>query len=127
MSWLHRYPTRTTLGFALGATMGLTVGVWAVVSGAWAIAPWALAWITSLNLTTFGVYGVDKWQAKRQGFRIPEKCLLLLALIGGTAGAIAAMWVFRHKTVKASFRLAFWLLLAVQAGLIALGVKWVVF
>ena len=127
MSWLHRYPTRTTLGLALTTTAALTVAFWAAVSGAWSLAPWSLAWITSLNLTTFGVYGVDKLQAKRQGFRIPEMCLLLLALFGGTVGAVAAMRVFRHKTIKASFRLAFWLLLAIQVALIALAVKWFVF
>ena len=42
--------------------------------------------------------GIDKRKAKRDAWRIPEKTLLGLALIGGGAGVWLGMEVFRHKT-----------------------------
>lgn len=56
------------------------------------------AWLGSLNLAAFAAMGVDKRRAKRGAWRIPERTLFLLALFGGSIGAIAGMWLFRHKT-----------------------------
>lgn len=56
-----------------------------------------------INLFAFCTYGIDKWKAKKGAWRVPEKTLLILALIGGSAGAIAGMMCFRHKTRKAKF------------------------
>ena len=36
-----------------------------------------------INLFAFCTYGIDKWKAKKGAWRIPEKTLLILALIGG--------------------------------------------
>ncbi|RME95251.1 MAG: DUF1294 domain-containing protein [Verrucomicrobia bacterium] len=67
--------------------------------------PWLPAWIGSLSLTTLAAFGIDKRQARRAGRRrVPEKELLLLALLGGSPGAFAAMSLFRHKSIKRSFR-----------------------
>ena len=44
-----------------------------------------------INLFAFCTYGIDKWKAKKGTWRVPEKMLLILALIGGSAGAIAGM------------------------------------
>ena len=52
---------------------------------------------------TFAVYGWDKLCAKRGMWRVPEKSLLLLALLGGSVGAMAAMTFFRHKTRHLKF------------------------
>ena len=56
-----------------------------------------------INIITWIVYGLDKWKARRGKWRVPEKTLLLLALAGGSIGALAAMTMFRHKTQKAKF------------------------
>ena len=56
-----------------------------------------------INVVTFALYGIDKWKAKKGAWRVPEKTLLILALIGGSAGAIAGMMCFRHKIRKAKF------------------------
>ena len=40
-----------------------------------------------INLFAFCTYGIDKWKAKKGAWRVPEKTLLILALIGGSAGA----------------------------------------
>lgn len=59
-----------------------------------------------LNFINFLLFGYDKFQAKRGGWRIPEKILLSLSLFGGGIGGLAGMLVFRHKTRKNIFWLA---------------------
>ena len=57
-----------------------------------------LVWLAAVNLVTFAVYGIDKAKAKRGAWRVPEKTLFLLPLLGGSLGALLGMKVFRHKT-----------------------------
>jgi uncharacterized membrane protein YsdA (DUF1294 family) len=123
MTWLHKYPARTTLAVALGTAVVGTIGLWNWLSGSWTAGAWLLAWLASLNVTTFVIYGVDKWQAKNEGWRVPETTLLILAFLGGSLGAWAAMLVFRHKTIKGSFRRVFWLLVLVQLASVFLLVR----
>ena len=58
----------------------------------------ALVYLALVNLIAFAVYGADKRRAKKDKRRVPEKTLFLLALIGGSVGALAGMYTFRHKT-----------------------------
>ncbi len=83
---------------------------------------WYLAWLSATGLTTFVLYGVDKAQAKRNGWRCPEVLLHTLALIGGFIGGWLGMFVFRHKTQHPEFKLVLGL-----ATLIWLGVAYFVF
>ena len=55
-------------------------------------------WLIAINLVTFAVYGADKRRARRGAWRVPEKTLFLLPLLGGNVGALLGMRVFRHKT-----------------------------
>ena len=57
-----------------------------------------LWYLAAVNLVTFTVYGVDKAKARRGAWRVPEKTLFLLPLLGGSIGALLGMRVFRHKT-----------------------------
>ena len=57
-----------------------------------------LVWLAAINLVTFAVYGIDKAKAKRGTWRVPEKTLFLLPLLGGSVGALLGMRVFHHKT-----------------------------
>ena len=72
---------------------------------------------------TFTVYGVDKAKARRGAWRVPEKTLFLLPLLGGSVGALLGMLVFRHKTKHWYFAWGIPLILLAQ---IALAV-WVYF
>ena len=56
-----------------------------------------------INIVTWIAFGLDKWKAKSGKWRIPERTLLLLALAGGSLGALAGMIMFRHKTRKPKF------------------------
>ena len=58
-----------------------------------------VGYLLLLNVITFIIYGVDKYKAKRNKWRIPETTLLMLAAVGGSIGAWMAMRVFHHKTL----------------------------
>lgn len=74
----------------------------------------ASALIVAANVLAFLVYGYDKHQARAHGDRIPERTLLMLAVLGGV-GAWIGCEVFRHKTRKQPFRS--WLVVALVAHL----------
>lgn len=57
-----------------------------------------------VNVIAFILYGLDKKYAREGRWRIPEKTLLGITLIGGAAGAWIGMQTFRHKTKHMSFR-----------------------
>lgn len=70
-----------------------------------------------MSVIAFLFYGCDKRQAVRNRPRIPEIVLHLLALLGGSPGALLGQLVFRHKTKKLSFRIVFLAIVLLQAGL----------
>ena len=51
-----------------------------------------------LNLTGLAVMGIDKSRARKHRWRIPEKTLFLVSILGGSIGTWAGMYLFRHKT-----------------------------
>lgn len=61
------------------------------------------SYIVAMNVVTFTLMGLDKSYAKRGERRIAERTLLLLAALGGSAGAYLAMKLFRHKTRQTAF------------------------
>lgn len=66
-------------------------------------------WLLIINVAAFLAYGLDKLLAKLKARhekvpRLPERNLLLLAIVGGGIGAWLGMEVFRHKTQHRSFR-----------------------
>jgi len=66
-----------------------------------------LFWLIAANGLAMLFYYGDKTAARRGGSRIPESILHTLELAGGWPAALLAQRVFRHKTVKASYRSAF--------------------
>ncbi|HJB86645.1 MAG TPA: DUF1294 domain-containing protein [Candidatus Dorea faecigallinarum] len=72
-----------------------------------------------INVITFAAFGLDKRKAKKRKFRIRESVLLGLALIGGSLGALAGMFLFHHKTRKPAFRIGIPVLFLLQ------GVIWI--
>jgi len=72
-----------------------------------------------INLAAFVAMGADKARARRRTRRTPEATLLLLAVIGGSVGALAGMLLFRHKTRHIAFSLGLPLLFLLHCALIA--------
>jgi uncharacterized membrane protein YsdA (DUF1294 family) len=79
---------------------------------------WLIAYLAAINLATVVLYGYDKLVSGGTLLRVPERSLHFFALAGGTPGAFLAQGLFRHKTVKRSFRLVFWMLALLQAAVI---------
>lgn len=73
------------------------------------------------SLIAFVLYGVDKRRAVRNKPRISERTLHLLSALGGWPGAHLGRMVFRHKTLKLSFRIVFWIIVAAHLVIIAYG------
>lgn len=62
-----------------------------------------LSWMIVANLLAFMLFTEDKYRARRQARRIPEKVLWAISLLGGGTGAFLAMQILRHKTKHLSF------------------------
>ena len=77
-----------------------------------------ILYLIAINVVTFLVYGLDKWKAKRDAWRISESTLLLLAAAGGSVGALLGMQIFRHKTKHVKFTVGVPAILLVQVALV---------
>lgn len=62
-----------------------------------------LIYMGVLGFITFIMYGIDKAKAKAHKWRIPERVLLGMSMIGGIVGGWLGMYVFRHKTKHLKF------------------------
>lgn len=71
----------------------------------------ALVYLVMINAAAFAAMGADKSKARRRAWRIPEKTLFLLSLLGGSVGSLAGMYTFRHKTRHLKFVLGMPLIL----------------
>ena len=66
-----------------------------------------LGYVLLINLLLFLLMGMDKRAAKRKKWRIPERRLLTLGIIGGGIGGILGMLVFHHKTHRIYFTICY--------------------
>lgn len=83
-----------------------------------------IIYIVLINIICFIVYGIDKFLAKKNCFRISERCLFLFSLFGGALGAIIGMLLFRHKTKKFKFYLWNIIMLIIWIYLVFSFMKW---
>lgn len=74
------------------------------------------AYLAAVNLLLFAVMGADKRRAARRMYRVPERTLFALCLLGGGLGGILGMCVFRHKTRHVKFVAGFPLILLAEAA-----------
>ena len=77
-----------------------------------------LYYLIVINVVTFLIYGIDKRKAKQGSWRISEATLLILAVIGGSIGALLGMKVWRHKRMHKNFKYGLPLILLAQIALI---------
>lgn len=82
----------------------------------------AAGWVTALNVLAVPLWAYDKLAARRGWRRVPELALHGVALAGAVPGSFLAMRLFRHKTLKPVFRWLYWVVLVLQAAVVALAV-----
>ena len=75
-------------------------------------------YLLAVNVVAFAAFGIDKYKAKRGLWRISEATLLLLAVVGGSIGALLGMRIWHHKTQHAKFRYGLPLIILAQIALI---------
>lgn len=66
-----------------------------------------IIYLIIINVIGFLAMLIDKKKAQKGAWRIPEKTLFIITLLGGGIGTIAGMYIFRHKTKKLKFTIGF--------------------
>ena len=79
-----------------------------------------LTYLVIIHIAAFIAFGIDKWRAQNNAWRIPETTLFLLAIIGGSIGAEIGMHVWHHKTRHLSFIIGIPIILLLQIIVICL-------
>lgn len=77
-----------------------------------------VAYLITINALSFALMIADKYRARKNLWRVPEKVLLGVALLGGSLGATAGMYAARHKTKHVIFAIGLPLMLIVHVLII---------
>ena len=77
-----------------------------------------MIYLLIMNLLGFSAMAVDKSRARQQRWRIPEKALFLLSLLGGSIGTLFGMYFCHHKTRHWYFVIGMPLILIAQIALV---------
>ena len=80
---------------------------------------YTLYYLLAINALPFLLYGIDKYKAKKNQWRISEATLLTMAAIGGSIGAWAGMRLWHHKTMHKKFEYGIPLISIMQIALVA--------
>ena len=80
-----------------------------------------IGYVVVMNLVGVAIMGIDKSKAKKHLWRIPEKTLFLVSILGGSVGTWAGMYLFRHKTKHWYFVFGMPFILVVQIGAVVWG------
>ena len=76
-----------------------------------------ICYLLAINIATFFLYGIDKYKAKKNQWRISEAILLTMAAICGSIGAWAGMRLWHHKTMHKKFKYGIPLIIIMQVAL----------
>lgn len=70
------------------------------------------------------LFGIDKYKAMKNKWRVSERILLASSVVGGSLGAFAGMKVFHHKTQKPKFFVGIPVIIILQtAGIVYVCTK----
>jgi len=79
---------------------------------------WFYIYLVLVNIIGFFIMGLDKAKAKKRAWRISEKTLFAVALLGGCLGTCMGMYAFRHKTKHWYFAIGMPMILIIEAVLV---------
>ncbi len=83
-----------------------------------------IGYLITINALAFLLMLIDKQKARKRKWRISEATLLWSAALGGSVGALAGMYCFRHKTRHRKFTVGVPLILGAQ---VLLALAWYYF
>ena len=73
-----------------------------------------IIYLVLINAVAFFLMIADKLRAKKNRWRIPEAVLIFSAVLGGSIGILAGMYLVRHKTRHLKFYIGIPVILALQ-------------
>ena len=79
---------------------------------------YSMYYLFAINIVSFFLYGIDKYKAKKNKWRIPEATLLMIAVIGGSIGAWVGMRLWHHKTMHKKFKYGIPVIMIMQVCLV---------
>ena len=77
-----------------------------------------IGYVVALSLLAFVLMGLDKRRARKDAWRISEQTFFVIALLGGSPGAVLGMELFRHKTRHWYFKYGLPVILILQVALV---------
>ena len=78
---------------------------------------YSMYYLFAINIVSFFLYGIDKYKAKKNKWRISEATLLMIAVIGGSIGAWSGMRLWHHKTMHKKFKYGIPIIIILQVAL----------
>ena len=79
---------------------------------------YSMYYLLAINIVSFFLYGIDKYKAKKNKWRISEATLLMMAVIGGSIGAWVGMRLWHHKTMHKKFKYGIPIIIILQISLV---------
>ena len=79
---------------------------------------YSMYYLFAINIVSFFLYGIDKYKAKKNKWRISEATLLMMAVIGGSIGAWVGMRLWHHKTMHKKFKYGIPIIIILQVALV---------
>ena len=79
---------------------------------------YSMYYLFAINIVSFFLYGIDKYKAKKNKWRISEATLLMIAVIGGSIGAWVGMRLWHHKTMHKKFKYGIPVIMNMQVCLV---------
>ena len=79
---------------------------------------YSMYYLLAINIVSLFLYGIDKYKAKKNKWRISEATLLMMAVIGGSIGAWVGMRLWHHKTMHKKFKYGIPVIMIMQVCLV---------
>ena len=79
---------------------------------------YSMYYLLAINIVSLSLYGIDKYKAKKNKWRISEATLLMMAVIGGSIGAWVGMRLWHHKTMHKKFKYGIPVIIILQVCLV---------
>ena len=73
-----------------------------------------IIYLILINALGFFLMIADKSRARKNRRRVPEATLMFVAVIGGSVGSLAGMYLVRHKTRHLKFTVGIPVILTLQ-------------